>query len=388
MKVAAGAMRTEYVLRTYWTTGNFVSIQQSHTIACDGYRQPYLRTGYENVIPHRVSDIFAVTAKKPGKVLKRDDRQIIVEYEDGSKEGVLLGRRYGKAEGSVYPHDILSPLKAGESFEIGDTIAYNSGFFEPDFMNPKALITKNNLVAKTVLYESSQTHEDASSISREISNQLMAKTTKIHSEVVSFKEGIRAVLKPGSQVNPMDTLFIIEDEVTNDAGLFNETTIESLKRIAGNAPQAAVSGTIDRYEVFYLGNKEDMSPSLRSLANISDKAMAEVKEITGYSSGKVDQEYRVDGDPLLLDTAEIKVYIITQAPSGTGDKAVFANQMKSTHGEVMNYDMHTENGEKIDAVFGFRSISNRIVNSPIIIGTTISLLKTIGKQMTDIYRGK
>ena len=50
--------------------------------------------------------------------------------------------------------------------------------------------------------------------------------------------------------------------------------------------------------------------------------------------------------------------------------------------------MHTETGEKIDAVFGFRSISNRIVNSPIIQGTTISLLKTIGTNATDLYRGK
>jgi hypothetical protein len=195
-------------------------------------------------------------------------------------------------------------------------------------------------------------------------------------------------LKPGTKVLPLDTLFIIEEEITNDTGLFDENTIESLKRLSSNAPQAKVVGTVDRYEVFYHGAKEDMSPSLRSLANISDKMMGEVKNITGYSNGKVDGEYRVEGNPLLLDTAEIKVYITTSSSSGTGDKSVFANQMKSTHGEVMSYDMHTETGEKIDAVFGFRSISNRIVNSPIIQGTTISLLKTIGTNATDLYRGK
>ncbi len=263
--------------------------------------------------------MFAVTAKQSGKVIEREDRVIVVEYEDGTKEGVQLGRRYGKAEGSVYPHDIASPLKLGDTFQAGDYIAYNTGFFEPDFLNPKTLITRNNLVAKTVLYESPQTHEDASSISKEISDKLKTKTTKVKSIVINFKQGIRAVLKPGTKVLPLDTLFIIEEEITNDTGLFDENTIESLKRLSSNAPQAKVVGTVDRYEVFYHGAKEDMSPSLRSLANISDKMMSEVKNITGYSNGKVDGEYRVEGNPLLLDTAEIKVYITTSAPSGVGD---------------------------------------------------------------------
>jgi hypothetical protein len=60
--------------------------------------------------------------------------------------------------------------------------------------------------------------------------------------------------------------------------------------------------------------------------------------------------------------------------------------MKSVVGEVMDYDMHTESGEKLDAVFGFRSIIARTVTSPIVIGTTTTLLKVVAKNAINLYR--
>lgn len=68
-------------------------------------------------------------------------------------------------------------------------------------------------------------------------------------------------------------------------------------------------------------------------------------------------------------------------------KGVFANQMKSVFGEVLDYDMTTEDGEVIDAVFGRRSIAARIVLSPDIIGTSTTLLKVIAKKAVQIFKG-
>lgn len=69
-----------------------------------------------------------------------------------------------------------------------------------------------------------------------------------------------------------------------------------------------------------------------------------------------------------------------------GTKGVFANQMKSVFGEVLDYEVKTETGEEIDAIFGFRSIAARVVESPVIMGTTITLLKVIAGQAVKIYR--
>ncbi len=47
-----------------------------------------------------------------------------------------------------------------------------------------------------------------------------------------------------------------------------------------------------------------------------------------------------------------------------------------------------DKGEEIDATFGYRSVANRGVMSPSIIGTTITLLDKVGKMAVDIYEGK
>lgn len=368
---------------------NFISIQQSHTIACEGYHQPHLRTGYEQVLAHRTGELFAYTAKEAGKVISRNEKGLIVEFKSGDKRGFKLGRQYGRAEGSVYPHDIASGLAVGDEFQVGQTIVYNTGFFEPDFLNPKNAVWKSSLAVKTALYESTQTHEDSSSVSKRVSQALTAKTTKVRSFVVTFEQGVKNIMKAGSTVEPSDVLFVIEEAVTNEHGLFDEATLATLQKIANNAPLAKVRGTIDRMEVYYHGNKEDMSPSLRTLVNQSDKQMADEAKAIGKPviTGAVTEEYRVAGTPLAMDSAEIKVYITIETNAGVGDKGVFANQMKSVFGEVLDYDMTTEEGEPIDAVFGRRSIAARIVLSPDIIGTSTTLLKVIAKKAVQIFKG-
>ena len=49
--------------------------------------------------------------------------------------------------------------------------------------------------------------------------------------------------------------------------------------------------------------------------------------------------------------------------------------------------MVTENGDVIDVVFGQKSIVNRIVNSPAMMGTTNTLLKVIAKKAVSLYKG-
>ena len=367
----------------------FAVVQHAHTVACEGYHQPYVRTGYEYVIPYRVGKLYAYMAQDDGEVIERSEHAIVVRYQNGEEVGVQLGRHYGRAEGSIYPHDIKSPLNLHDRFKKGDPIAYHSGFFEPDVLNPKQIILKTSLNAKVVFMDSTQTIEDASSISKRLSQKLRTHVIKELSYLVRFNQNVRKVLPQGTEVTPNDVLFIIEDEITSNLELFDEDTIESLARLAQYAPRAKVKGVIDRYEVYYNGELEDMSASLRKLASDSDKAL---RERTRYSdfpvqSGRVNEEYRVDGTPLDVDTAVIKVYIEVSDEARVGDKGVFANQMKSIFSEVMGYEVKTESGVEIDAIFSFKSINNRIVMSPLLIGTTTTLLEVIAKKAIALYEG-
>lgn len=299
---------------------NFVSIQNSHTISAEGYRQSPVRTGYEYILPNRTDEMFAYTAKQSGKVLSISNSGIIIEYKDGTQAGVNLGRVFGKAEGSVYPHDIVTPLKEGDKFDKGDIVVYNTGFFEPDFFNPKLVVPKNSIITKVALFEANSTFEDSSSISKEVSEKLTSKTTKIKSIKVGFNQNIRDIVKVGQQLNPKDLLLLVEDEITSNKN-FNEESISILKKYGNYAPMSKYFALVDKIEVFYHGSKEDMSASLKAIADKSDKVLYEnckaknIKPITG----QVDGEYRVSGTPLNLDQAEIKIYLTISTNAGVGD---------------------------------------------------------------------
>lgn len=104
-------------------------------------------------------------------------------------------------------------------------------------------------------------------------------------------------------------------------------------------------------------------------------------------TGSTDGGFRVDGNPLALDTMAIDIYITGDVHAGVGDKGVFANQMKTVFGEVMQGENRTRSGKVVDAIFGQKSIDDRIVTSPAMIGTTSAILIEIGKQAAAM-RGK
>lgn len=307
--------------RLNWTFSNFINIQQSHTIACEGYHQPYVRTGYESVIGRRTTQEFCYAATDDGVVLSIDDKGIIIEYKDKTQKGIEIGRRFGQAEGSTYPHDIVANVSVGEKFKRGKIIAYHSGFFEKDVLNPKDVIYKSSMIGRMTLYESTLTFEDSSGISSRMANMMKTRVTKVKSFVVEFTQGVRNIVKKDTVVGPNDVLFIIEDAITANSELFDDETIEALKRLANKSPKAKVSGVVDKIEVFYHGDKEDMSESLRAIANASDRAISSLSKSIGkrVTDGRVGTDYRVNGKALMVDTAEIKIYLTVEDVAGVGD---------------------------------------------------------------------
>lgn len=366
---------------------NFTSIQNSHVVSCVGYTQASVRTGYEQVLAQRVSPLFAVAAKDKGEVISRNEEGFVVRYANGKEEGFELGRRFGESRGMTIPHTLASRMEKGDKFNKGDILSYNSGFFEPDMLNPSNVVMRSGILAKTVLLESGQTLEDASSISKELSAKLTTQLTKTKDIVIEFGQTLRNMAKRGDNVEPDTVLCFIEDSVTSNAGLFDEESLNTLKLLNAAAPTAKVRGVIERIEVIYNGELEDMSDSLREIAVKSDKEIAGRARSQGKRahSGQVLGSVRVAGTTIETDCAMVRFYITSNVSAGVGDKGVFANQMKTVFSEVLPRSMKTESGKVIDAVFGSKSVADRIVTSPDLIGTTNVLLDVIGQRMLAIY---
>ena len=66
---------------------------------------------------------------------------------------------------------------------------------------------------------------------------------------------------------------------------------------------------------------------------------------------------------------------------------MLAHQLKSVIRDVVEDPILTEDGEKVDVIFGYKSVDDRIVNSPALVGTTAILMDEITKRAVAMYFG-
>ena len=360
----------------------------SHVVAAEGYQLAPLATGYEQVIGSRTSDLFCTDAEQDGEVTAIDEKMVEVTYKDGTKVCVELGKRYGVSAGSNYRHILVSDLKDGQKVKAGDTIAYNKGFFKKDPLAPKNASWVSGVLARTVLMETIDTFEDGSSISRDFAAKLTTPVTKVRVVFVDFKQTVHNMLKVGDHVDTDSMLCMIEDPVTSNSNMFDESSIATLRLLAAQTPRAKHTGDIERIEVLYCGDTDDMSDSVRAIVQRADRERKSLVNKLGKAdavTGEVEVGMRIDGMPLEQDKVAIKFYVNKNAGAGSGDKMVFANQLKSVISSVLTGVNKTEDGVDLDAVFGYKSIQARIVLSPEIMGITNTLLLELGKQTADLY---
>lgn len=367
---------------------NFIGIQYHSTMFAEGYDVQPVQTGYGDVLPHRVNDLFAYTAKGDGVVVAVSDKAITVEYKDGTQRSVELGRRFGTVAGKIFPHHVHSDLKVGQKIKEGDVVAYNTHYFKPSALNPTQVSLKTGITVRTAILECSDTLEDSSVISEDVAKLLRTQITKPRDLVVTFDQKIHGLVTKGQKVDSEDILCTIEDAVTANTDLFDEESIDTLRLLGSPTPKAKYNGVVESIEIYYNGDKEDMSPSLRAIADAGDKERAKLQKALGRKvlTGSVDGALRVAGNPLNMDSMLIRVFITTDVGAGVGDKGVFANQMKTIFGRVMSGVNQTKSGLPLGAIFSYTSFSNRIVLSPELIGTTTTLLKVLSKKVVEAYR--
>ena len=369
---------------------NFIGIQLSHTIACEGYHQTTWRTGMELVIPHTTTAGYCVTAKQPCEVIEVSKHAVVVKHEDGREEGFKLSTWYGHASGFNLPHRFVTTCRVGQKLEVGQAIVYNPYFFEPDFFDPTRVVLKMSRNALTALQEVPTTFEDANGISMRFAGQFGSPIAEIRNIVVRKDEEIKNLVKIGDQVDHRTQLCFIEDPVSSKHSALDQTTHDALELLTHQTPRAGVRGTVEKIEVLYRCEITEMSQTLQDLAMASDRSHANearAQRRVGFT-GKVDGAFRINGDPMPEDYVCVRVYMTFIAPMGMSDKIVFMHQAKSVTSEIMTDDIRTMDGRIIDARFSYRSIAARIIRSPDIIGTGMACLEQIEARAVARHFGQ
>lgn len=368
---------------------NFISIQHDSAVGCENYRPQPVTTGYEKVVAHRADDLYAYTASFAGKVVDiSDDTVLLVDAKSGEETAVEIGTIHGVVSGINVPHRVICDMSVNQRFQKGDVIAFNTGFFQRDFFDPMQVQWKAGMMVNTVLIESSETWEDSSSISSRIAKELSTSITSVRAISVPFDQNIHDLLKVGDVVDENTVLCVLEDDVIDDGSLFDSKALSTLDGLAAKAPKAKSSGTIDRIEVMYFGEVDDMTESLQRVAKDSDRILkGKAKRLGGDrgNSGQVRNAMRVGGVPLTKNNAVVKVYITKVYESGNGEKAVFGNALKTVFGSIMTGTNETESGIQLDAKFSQDGVDARVVNSPALMGTSNMLMTVMTNRIVDMY---
>lgn len=369
---------------------NFIGIQHGSGIGAVGYRTMPYSTGYEQVIAHRSGKKFAYVATGKGEVVSIKNSVLKVKYEDGSTDAVEVGRVFTKGEGHTYPNDLICTVKAGDTVVKGDVLVYNNWFFEPSPFAPRQVNYKHGVPVRVALYESVNTLEDASRITLKTSAAMRAYETEVRDIVIDFKTTLHTLVEVGEEIHPDDTLCTMEDPSSTAADLFSETGVGSLQLLVDKAPRAKLHGVVDKIEVLYNGELEDMSPSLRKVVEDYDRKLRNKNRDLGEDvfEGRADESMRVNNNPLQIDQLVIRIYISHGRDAFAGDKGVYGNQMKSVFSAPISGVFETESGVELDAEFSDKSIEDRIVRSPRKAGMMNALLIHTGMRGVKAYRGE
>lgn len=348
-----------------------------------------LRTGYERVIGHRTPPLYCTTSKKPGGVVKEvNKKSVVVEYPDGEVIAIETGRIFGKWSGKVIPHEIICPVKVGDKLDVGAVIAYNKHYFQPDVLDPSQVLLKPGVLARTVLWESTGTLEDSCGMSRKFASKLGTSSSHPRYIPIRYDQEIMNLLKVGEMVDPESILCTVYNPVGGALDVYQgENALNTIQDLESLNPKAEHTGKVEKIEIFYCGENDEMSESLRMVVDASDtRIYRERKEMRQRTvDGRVDPGYRIDGKTMHDGMAMLVVYITGNTAMGIGDKCVFANQMKSVVGNIYPEPMTSKDGKEIDCDFGYLSIMNRIVNSAILTGTTNTLLVALGEMVVHAY---
>lgn len=368
---------------------NFISIQNSRTTNSAGSTPLPVRTGYERVLAYRQNDIYATVARQGGKVTAKTSKVIVVEYDDGSKQEIEIGLRYGEWSGKTMPHDVITDLKVGDVFKEGTPIAWGKNFFTKDVLTG-GLIYKPGVLARVVLVDDEDTWEDSSAITTNLAKKLVTQRVDKRDIVVESTQEIRNLLNVGTEVGMESILCTIFNPSEGNKEIFSQDSLDSLKDFTSNSPKATANGVITDIEVYYTGQIEDMSDTLQDIVETSNARLYKLNKALKKPAldGRVDVGTRFSGTVLNMDMVLIRVRILTSEEMDVGSKVVFCHQMKSVVGRKIVDRLETEDGEPIDAKFSNTSFSNRIVDSGNQIGTTSVLCVAATKAFIAAYRGK
>lgn len=315
-------------------------------------------------------------------------------YKDSDGVDVFkFGTKLTNVSGSYLKQTLVLNVSVGENIKAGDVIVYNSGFFEP-VPYTKQVSWKHGVMANVVLIESDLTYEDSNAISMDMSKRLNMSPAHKRTVRITKDTIVHHMVNIGDHVQTIDPLCTIEDEEIGLLNLSNDPdSIDILNDLNQKKVKAQFSGHIVDMDVFYTADIEEMHPSVQKIVKainkaknkVSDKMSDSKKALDFPKTGPIAVGTKFESVEFGENDILIQIFITEDIDCGIGDKIVVGNSLKSVNAGILPKPISTESGVPVDVVFSGRSVNNRIVNHPFIVGGINRLLEREEQLIVDMY---
>lgn len=360
--------------------------QAKHVIPTKTNDRPLFGSGVDKSLAYQLSDTFAFKAKEDGKVLKINNKTklMTVEYSSGNKDVIDISEKLAKNSNSgFYQSNVLSPqFSEGEEFSSGQILAKNDNFFAGDSKKEDIQLTTGKL-SKVSINSLYSTYEDSSIISSSMSEAMSTKVTMKKSISIPSNTNIQYIVKEGQKVRTGEPLMVFEtafdDEGISDLlSKIGTEYGEEIQDIASRSVKSKYTGTINKINIYYNDDIENMTESLANMVNkYIDKSKAKYNEYKKAIKNSKDMDPTIDLDiPAIekinsdkikgekVDGVLIEVYTEYEDDLSIGDKISFYGACKTVVSDVIPPDQspysESRPDEEIEAVFSPLSIVSRM----------------------------
>ena len=375
-------------LSPYMTTSddayrNNMSFTQTskHSTPIENGMPLLVTTGADQAMPYLSSDMFAFKAKKAGKIIELTKDYILVEYNDKSRDYVILAEQtMHNADGGFYiTLQLKTDLKVGYKFKEGEILAWDSKSFSKK-VGLNQLAYNVGCLTKIAISTNEDGYEDSGAGSEWLSEAMASDIVTMRPVVLDAKVNLLYLIEKGAQVREGDP---VEDD--------------NISLIGRSVVPAKTTGIVSDIKIYRTCDLEDMSENLRKAVEKYEKEVDRLKKIAKGSSGfmqlptagKLEQSGHVKN---VENGVLIEVYIRYHDKLAIGDKLANLNANKIVLMNVYSNEdaPYTDYrpDEKIDIMSAATSIDGRMVTSPFKNGALNKLLLELQRQCSEIYGRK
>ena len=386
--------------------------QSTHCVATAKASPVLISNGAERVMPYHVSKDWVFSAKEDGVVKEYDkaNNLFIVQYESGECEAIELTRIAKNGAGGFNLSKTMNVnFKKGDKFKKNDILAYDNKFFSEN----SAFGNRFNVGSfqKVALLSSSLTYEDSSYVSKKLSREMATEVVMQKQAVLGPNTNVDYMVRVGDKIEAGDELIRFERSHSEDAlnallANIGDDMKEEIAMSGKDKIKAKFTGVVEDIKIYCTVDKDQLSPSLRSIVEEYHAKITKRKEmlekydnngsvvkcnmIFNETTDKV--EVGNDGKlrgAIVNEGVLIEFYVKVYDEVGVGDKIVFFSALKSIVGRVIDEGQEayalSRPEEGIDAVLSCNSVIARGISSAPKMIMCNKLLVELSRKLKDIY---